>query len=311
MPAAAIAPAGFTLVELLVVVAIVGVLVALLLPAVQAAREAARRAACQNHLRQLALALQLHHDALRRYPSGGWGFAWTGDPDRGTDRRQPGGWAFSLLPYLEGAARQHLGRGLPLADKRAAAAALPQQPLPLLNCPSRRPAALYPYGGSHEVLNAEPAAQVVKTDYAASAGDKVVGTIGPHDLAEGDSPSYDWGNVDQATGILYPRSELASHDVVDGLSHTYLLGEKRCLDDGYDWGDDQHAYLGHGLDTARYAAADLPPAPDGPASLPRSFGSSHAAGCYFAMADGAIALVRYDVDPELHRRQGHRADGLP
>lgn len=59
---------GFTLVELLVVIAIIGILVALLLPAVQAAREAARRNDCLAHLRDIAVALQNHHDTKGAFP---------------------------------------------------------------------------------------------------------------------------------------------------------------------------------------------------------------------------------------------------
>jgi prepilin-type N-terminal cleavage/methylation domain-containing protein len=78
-----------TLMELLVVISIIGMLMALLLPAVQASRESARRTVCQNNLKEIGLANLNHESALARFPTGGWGFAWMGDPDRGTGKSQP------------------------------------------------------------------------------------------------------------------------------------------------------------------------------------------------------------------------------
>ena len=101
---------GFTLVELLVVIAIIATLIGLLLPAVQSARESARKTACRNQVRQLALGCVNHLDARRSLPSGGWGSPFTAEPDRGSGPDQPGSWFYSLLPFIEQQTLADLGR---------------------------------------------------------------------------------------------------------------------------------------------------------------------------------------------------------
>lgn len=81
--------AGFTLIEMLVVIAIISILISLLMPAVQSAREAANRTQCANNLKQIGLALHLYHDQYHKLP-----------PSRKAMAESPT-WAWLILPYLE------------------------------------------------------------------------------------------------------------------------------------------------------------------------------------------------------------------
>ena len=172
---------GFTLVELLVVIAIIGILVALLLPAVQAAREAARRMQCSNNLKQMGLAFHNHHDAHKAFATGGWGWRWVGDPDRGFKEGQPGGWTYNILPYMELDNLHALGRdGDPAtltAQQKADAKKATTIPVAEYICPSRRNVRAYPHpmAGPSDLptLNADgdTMTDVNRTDYGANAGD--------------------------------------------------------------------------------------------------------------------------------------------
>ncbi len=240
---------AFTLVELLTVIVIIGTLLALLLPAIQAAREAARQNQCKSHLRQVGLAMHLHHSLHRTFPSGGWGWRWVGDPDRGTGLRQPGGWIFSLLPFIEQEQLFELGKGTKGADKVSFNTQRIQISLSAFHCPSRRTAESYPMGYvGYPAYNALDAARVAKTDYAANAGDlsEILSPDEPKTFEQGDEMATQakWPVVPaSAMGVCYLRSEVRDAHIRDGLSNTYLVGEKYMhagsYSSGLDWADNE------------------------------------------------------------------------
>ncbi|MGH7135989.1 MAG: DUF1559 domain-containing protein [Pirellulales bacterium] len=301
-----------TLMELLVVFSILGMLMALLLPAVQASRESARLTSCQNNLKQLGLAALNHESAHGRFPTGGWGFAWVGDPDRGTGRNQPGGWLYCLLPYFERADLARIGAGEPFNKKKDALTLVVQVPIGIFNCPSRRYHALSALAADPPPVNYNVVPEVAQTDYAVNAGDyDVGGGPGPHSLDEGDNPSYQWHDTSKATGIAYLRSEVARAQIIDGSSRTYLVGEKYAMQTaGIDTGDDQSMYSGYDYDTFRWGKAESPPLWDGRASAPDRFGSAHPSGCNFVFCDGSVRRIDYGIDPKVHRRLSNRQDRL-
>ncbi len=121
---------GFTIVELLVVVAIVGILIALLLPAVQSARESSRRSTCQNNLRQIGIALANYEATYGKFPPGKkWSAA------RTNPTTFDYAWTSIILGYLgEESLRVQIDFDLPLTDPVNLPAA--SVPIPIYLCPS-------------------------------------------------------------------------------------------------------------------------------------------------------------------------------
>lgn len=324
---------GFTLVELLVVIAIIGILVALLLPAVQAAREAARRNQCKNNLKQLALACLNYESTHKMLPAGGWGFQWVGDPDWGVGEKQPGGWIFSISPFIEETATQQIGAGLGnniLAEttpKKDALMQLISTPIAAVLCPSRRASQLYPSNPTNLMFNASrnENSMYAKNDYAANAGGSAAHTPGPGIDCYTNYPACsglpDTGllfRTGSLKGIVGPRWGAKISQIVDGSSKTAMVAEKYLPTNFYagavgaDWhaGDDNTIYHGFDADNARGFGS--PPRQDtigNKGDGKNDVGSAHPGSVQVALCDGSVQGFSYDVDETVWDDLGTRAQG--
>jgi len=331
---------GFTLVELLVVIAIIGTLVGLLLPAVQSAREAGRQIQCKNHLKQLSLGVLSHENAIRSFPSGGWGYGWTGDPGRGTGPRQPGGWIYATLPYIEENAIYQLGSGQTGSQLTAAGATRIQTVIPSLYCPTRRSATAYTWTQPWSMVNADKTATVGRSDYAANGGsvynqtgipyaapwtDHVPGSTnsGPQTLADGDTAAalaHFQKVASLANGIVSCGSSVKISQVSDGNSKTMLLAEKHVepahYTTGGDGGDNEAALIGMGRDNVRWSTYSddtvMPPQRDTTGLGEQgwnAFGSAHATTFNAAYCDGSVRGLSHAIDPTIFQGVTARNDG--
>lgn len=262
---------GFTLVELLVVIAIIGILVALLLPAIQAAREAARRAQCKNNLKQMGLAALNHESTQGFYPTGGWNYDWGPDPNRGFGKKQPAGWMYGLLPYMELQNLRDLGAGgkIGTAGYRQAMTQLIQTSVDAYHCPSRGTPALALSLWNSPVKNlgswVRPLATsegLFKSDYAANSGDTMFSDGAEWFSGSPNALSGDYSQVDAhittklsqlptdfcdgpgkgrdkllfrrcQSGVSYVLSEIKIAQIEDGTANTYLVGEKYMAPETY------------------------------------------------------------------------------
>lgn len=319
---------GFTIVELLVAIAIIGLLLGIILPAVQATREAARRMQCSNNLKQVALALLTYEAQNEAFPAA------TNTTDKAACQdcfdpwfeasRAPGSfapgtkhgtsWILEVLPFLE---------QRPLADKWdwqtnvRGNAALAQIDIPLLYCPSRR-SAIRTGAGDHLNL-VDSSWRGGGTDYGGCYGrlDGFINSIAQrHRFADMSSTTrtpaiatstapriaHDSGLLD---GLFHVTQRRTATTARDGLSNVILLGEmqrlrpapgatvaaasNRTSQDGWAVG---------GAATLFNVCTD--PQRSNPGGINNLFfespGSEHEGGANFAMGDGSVRFVSEFVD---------------
>lgn len=313
--------AGFSLIELLVAIAILGVLVALLLPAVQAARESARNVQCKNHLRQQGLALHLHLTNHQCFSSGGWGYFWLGDADEGFGENQPGAWTFSLLPYLEQSSLHSQAadgvRCQASPAQRQATAEMLKNPLQVFHCPSRRPArAISKHPATAHNGDYPPFA--ARSDYAANQSDRwptgngILDAQGPDSFAA--AANFNWPDTSHSTGVIFQHSQVRVSDITDGLSNTFVVGEKYLNPDHYltgaDPGDFGSIYTGYSLDNGRFCYPGSQPLRDRKGlTMHNDFGGPHPGSVNFLFCDGAVQTVSFSIASRTYQSLANRYDG--
>ena len=308
-------PTGFTLVELLVVIAIIALLIALLLPAVQGVRESARMVQCRNNLRQIGTAATQHTAAHGHLPTGGW--------------------VFTVLPFMEQEPLYSLQAGKTSSStptRAAAGAQLVSTPLAVFHCPSRRPVQNYPHWRSSQgYFTASGTPAVAKSDYAANGGDRNFypssgglwqsncGNMdcGPASLpsdAELETFAQATNAATQPTGVVFVMSAITPASVLDGLSTTLLAGEKSLNPDFYTTGgsagDNETMYVGVNGENIRAANWGGPAAQDRQGvDFHNAFGSAHAGQFATVRCDGSVHMLSYDIDATTYGRLANRRDG--
>ncbi len=273
---------AFTLIEMLVIIAIFAVLIGMTMPAALRLRESANQANCRNNLKRLSLAVLQYYDAQGSFPPA---YLCQVKPDDPLHTAPGWGWAAHLLPYLD---------QLPLHDRidftqpieTDAHQLIRTAVLRPLICPTDRQAGLYQVPGP----TGQPLTDGATTSYAACFGSG--GFLGERPEA-GD-------------GLFFRNSRVRKDEVADGLSYTLALGERAATFTQTPWAGAVNrgtARVTPGApvlstlieEGATQVLAQVFPR-DGyhlnsPHSDPFDFYSAHTATVYFAFADGSVRPV--------------------
>jgi prepilin-type N-terminal cleavage/methylation domain-containing protein/prepilin-type processing-associated H-X9-DG protein len=282
---------GFTLVELLVSIAIVGILIALLLPSVQGAREVARRVQCASNLRQVGIALHNHVDSRKAFPASGWTIA---SPQNPTGSYL--GWQATVLVHLE---QSQVAIGYDRnkhwwADSNLL---LGRIPISVYQCPSvpltERPRSLVAKPPRPAVVLDSP---LGATDYAAIIG--IRASIAPQTYV----------STESTRSVMFRNSATRFADITDGTSHTVMVVESSARpavfrqarlvrdagnDQGNGWVDSEGGFSLDGSDASGTRLGQ------GPSVSPYAMNrtnenepySFHSGGVHFLYADGRIEFT--------------------
>lgn len=323
---------GFTLVELLVVIAIIGVLVALLLPAIQAAREAARRTQCQNHLKNIGIAIQNYHDTYKRLPNSRRKYDYIT-------------WAAEIWPFLEEGNISTIWNRKQTYYGQTEAARTAQ--VPIYFCPSRRSPPQLSVTGDNDAGNANSS-----ENYPGALGDFACNTGDTSPEASSNDNTYErsdkslkeptgpfrfsgHGGDNENNGKITPgiddlssirlQYKVTFKDITDGLSNTVFIGEKHVPTDGPNgtWfghidAKDNSIYNPDFWNTIGRKGGHLQPiaspsdgSPGGQAlsDWNKSFGSWHPGICHFSFGDTSVKAVNVDIDLYMLGQICNKADG--
>jgi prepilin-type N-terminal cleavage/methylation domain-containing protein/prepilin-type processing-associated H-X9-DG protein len=282
---------AFTLIELVIVIAIMAVLIALVIPAIMKARATATRAGCAGNLQQIGLALHNYHDNQSSFP-----------PGIGSDRPAQAypfmSWLTRVLPYLE---QEELWR--------ATVSAYQADPSPFDDPPHVgivTPIRTFACPGDGRVLEVHATHQGYRVALTSYVG--VLGTA--------------W---DHPNGVLFQDSNIRFADITDGASNTLAVGERPPSPDyWHGWWYAGSGQLGTGSGdmllgvTDRYLgggyAVNCPlgtytfqPGQIASDCDAFHFWSLHPGGAHFIFADGSVRFLAYSaaaVLPALATRAG-------